>query len=408
VKKAWIVARHEFTVTVKRVWFVIATFVLPLLMLGFGVTLTFIAHQEVEEKEREQRGLPLGTLDQWGHLSRSPSFVHLRFEDEKEAQAALRAKTISAYVVVPPDYLETGRVRVVTGRRPTLFTQAHERMIVPPGLATWLVENVLENVDEKRVARAKDPMKLETVFFDIETTQVSTEDPMETLKRSGVAYCFFLLMFFSILAASGYLIQGLAEEKENRVMEMVLSSVTPGELMLGKLVGLGAAGLLQLAIWVTMGVVGAAAFAVQIVLEPGLFAFCLIYFLLGYVLYGSLMLGFGSLGTNFRESQQLSSIWATIAVSPLLILVALVEAPQGTLARIFSYVPFTAPTTMMFRYAIDRAKTPVLDIVASMLILVAATFVAVRLSARLYRAGLLLYGKRPGFREVWRWMVMGK
>jgi ABC-2 type transport system permease protein len=178
--------------------------------------------------------------------------------------------------------------------------------------------------------------------------------------------------------------------------------------MLGKLIGLGAAGLLQMAVWSAMSVVSLVFAAVNIVLAPAAFVLCFVYFLLGYVLFGSLMLGFGALGTNLRESQQMASIWSFIGASPAMIVIALFEAPQGTVARVFSYIPFTAPTTMMFRYVIDPKGTPVYDIVASMLLLVGSTWFALRVSARLYRAGLLLYGKRPGIREIWRWMVQAR
>jgi ABC-2 type transport system permease protein len=120
------------------------------------------------------------------------------------------------------------------------------------------------------------------------------------------------------------------------------------------------------------------------------------------------MLGFGALGTNFRESQQMASVWTFVGASPAFILIALLENPQGTIARIFSFVPFTAPTTMMFRYTLDPGGTPLLDLAASMAILVAATALALKVSARLYRVGLLLYGKRPGVREVWTWMLRSR
>lgn len=198
-------------------------------------------------------------------------------------------------------------------------------------------------------------------------------------------------------------------------MEMVVSSVKPGELMLGKLVGLGAAGLLQMTVWVgagalllASGVLGISLAEKRLVVEPAAFAFCFVYFLLGYVLYGSLMLGFGALGTNLRESQQMAAVWSFLGASPVLVVLLMIEEPQGALARVFSYVPFTAPTTMMFRYTLDPKGTPLLDIAGSIGVLLLSTVAALRLSARLYRAGLLLYGKRPGVREIWRWLVAAR
>lgn len=405
MRKAWIVARHEFRVTVKRVWFLVSCFVLPLFFAAVGGTMTLVGKQVVEESE-EARGKDLGVIDLWGGLtSPPPGFRIVPCAGEDEARRRLREKEIGAFIVVPKDYLETGTVRVVTMRRPTLLTAG--RPLLPAKLGDWLVDNVLREVDARRVERAKAPMHPDMVFLDADG-QVSTEDAQTTAKRSITAYAFFFLLLTAIFSSSAYLLQGMAEEKENRVMEMVLSSVTPGQLMLGKLVGLGAAGLLQVLVWVAMGVVGVLAMAVQLAVAPQAFLLCLVYFLLGYVLYGSLMLGFGALGTNLRESQQMASIWTFLGASPAFILMALIESPQGTISRIFSFIPFTAPTTMMFRATVDPKGTPVLDIVLSILVLAASSVLALRVSARLYRAGLLLYGKRPGVREIWRWVVAGR
>ena len=405
MRKAWIVARHEFRVTVKRAWFLVATFLFPVLFAAIGGGMTLVAKQVVDEA-KETQGRDLGVIDRWGGLTLPPrGFRVVACADEQEARTRLREKKIGAYIIVPPEYLETGKVRVVTMRRPTLLTA--ERPLLPEKLDGWLVDNVLKEVDARRVERAKDPLRPDRVFLD-EKGEVSSEDPEAAVKRSLTAYAFFFLMLTAIFTSSAYLLQGMAEEKENRVMEMVLSSVTPGQLMLGKLVGLGAAGLLQVLVWVAMGVVGVLALAVQLVLAPEAFLLCVVYFLLGYVLYGSLMLGFGALGTNLRESQQMASIWTFLGASPAFIIIALIESPQGTISRIFSFIPFTAPTTMMFRATVDPRGTPVLDILLSILILAASTWAALWVSARLYRAGLLLYGKRPGLREIWRWLVAAR
>ena len=403
MRRAWIVARHEFSVTVKRVWFILATFVFPLVFLGVGGGLLLLARDTVEESERAISGKPVGVIDLWGGLAKAPSgFEIRRFAEEAPARAALQAKELASVVLVPADYLEHGRVRIVTMRRLTLSTV--DRAPLPQGFDRWLLENVLKDVEPARLARAKKPLDYTVTYLDAAGT-ASGEDPWAMIKRSGSAYVFFILLFISIFTSSQYLLQGMAEEKENRVMEMVLSSVTPDQLMLGKLVGLGSAGLLQLLIWLAMGGAGALVFAHQLVVAPATLAVCVLYFLLGYVLYGSLMLGFGALGTNFRESQQLASVWSMIGASPVCILVALFENPHGTIGRVFSFIPFTAPPTMMFRYTIDPSGTPWLDLALSTAILLASTFLALKVSARLYRVGLLLYGKRPGLREIWRWMV---
>jgi ABC-2 type transport system permease protein len=403
MNKAWIVARHEFQTTVRRVWFVLVTFVLPLVFAGIAFGMGSIAEQAVKESRSSVRDKPMGYVDEWGGLVSHERFR--KFATEEEAKNALLAKDIGSYILLHTDYLKTGEIKVATLRKPTLTTSHLPPL--PEGVNDWLMDSILRNTDAASVARAKKPLVPRPVFLD-ETGNPSTEDSKETEQRAFAAYGFFILLLTSIFTSSAYLLQGMAEEKENRVLEMVLSSIKPDQLMLGKLIGLGGAGLLQMTIWTIMSFVGVLLSATQFVVAPMAFAFCFVYFLLGYVLYGSLMLGFGSLGTNLRESQQMASIWSFIGASPSFIAIALFEAPQGTLARIFSYVPFTSPTTMMFRYVVDPKGTPLLDIVASMVLLVASTWLAIKVSARLYRAGLLLYGKRPGPREIWRWIVSAR
>jgi len=403
MRKAWIVARHEFLTTVRRVWFVIVTFVLPLVFAGIGLGMSSVARHAVDESLAPVREKPMGYVDRWGGLA--PHKDYVKFASDQEATDALLAKKIGTYVVVPDNYLQSGEIRIMTLRRPTLMTA--QQPPLPPGVQDWLLDSLLQGTNVERISRAKRPLIPRTVLLDA-TGQPSSEDTKDTEQRAIAAYVFFVLLLTSIFTSSAYLLQGMAEEKENRVLEMVLSSIKPNELMLGKLIGLGAAGLLQMTVWVSMSLVSVIYFAIQFVVSPAAFAFCFTYFLLGYVLYGSLMLGFGALGTNLRESQQMASIWSFIGASPALIMIALFEAPQGTVARIFSYVPFTSPTTMMFRYVVDPKGTPIVDIVASMLILVATTWLAIKVSSRLYRAGLLLYGKRPGPREIWRWIVSAR
>lgn len=403
MSKAWVVARHEFGATVKRVWFVLATFVFPLVSLGVLALMLLLQVKTMEETKRSALSKPLGVVDLSGELVADPtSFQIRRFADEAEARTAFARKDIGSCLVVPADWVAVGEVKILTTRRPTLLTS--ERTPLPAALEPWLIENLLKGVDPARRARARAPFEPRTVHLD-EQGLPSGEDPKAVQQRSVVAYVFFFLLFMSIFASSHYLLQGMAEEKENRVMEMVLTSVTPRELMVGKLVGLGGAGLLQLACWSGMGLAGSSFLpAFALVLEPTAFAVCFVYFLLGYLLYGSLMLGFGSLGSNFRESQQLASIWSLIGSSPAFILIALFESPQGALARVFSFIPFTAPTTMMFRYVVDPKGTPLWEMALSAGLLAGTAWLALAASARLFRVGLLLYGKRPGIAEIWRWL----
>jgi ABC-2 type transport system permease protein len=405
VSKAWIIGRHEFAVTVRRPSFIVAAFVLPVVAGAVLAGMYVLQERALEESTREIRTLPLGVVDEWGGLKVPPRFAVLPFPGEREAEEALRANRIGAFVRLPADYLRTGTVVVGTRRRPTLFTA--QKPHLPEGFGSWLLDNILRETAPERIERAKHPFEPRVVVVGAAADEPS-EKPEDTLRRSMASYGIFFLLFTAIFSTSQYMLQGMAEEKEHRVMEMVLSSVAPFDLMAGKLIGLGAAGLLQMLIWGAVSLIGLALFAVQVALAPGVVAFGLVYFLLGYALYGSLMLGFGALGNTQRESHQIASVWTLIGSTPAFIIPALFESPHGTIPRVFSYIPFTAAPTMLFRYSVDPRGTPWIDVAGSAAFLVLATLVSLKASAKLFRVGLLLYGKRPGLREIGRWLFSSR
>ncbi len=134
----------------------------------------------------------------------------------------------------------------------------------------------------------------------------------------------------------------------------------------------------------------------------GTLGLVVLFFALGFGLYATLMAGLGSLGTSYRETQQISGMVSFLAFFPYLLITVLVEFPNGTLARILSFIPFTAPMTMVLR--LTSTDVPILDTVISAVAIAGATWLTLKLSARLFRFGLLIYGKRPTFRETLRWL----
>jgi ABC-2 type transport system permease protein len=196
----------------------------------------------------------------------------------------------------------------------------------------------------------------------------------------------------SIFIASGYLIQGLVEEKSNRVIELLLSSVTPGDLIAGKLVGLGGAGLLQLAVWVALAMLPVALVG-WIEVSASVVVLSAAYYLLGFVFFGSIMAGLGCIAGGTQESQQFASLWSVVAVLPMLFSPLILEAPNGVLARVLSYVPLTCPITMIMRCAVGEVAW--WEVPLSLGVMLGATYLSLCASARLFRVGLLVYGQRP-------------
>src|SRR6185436_6337877 len=242
--------------------------VLPLIFAGIGWGMTRVAHQVVEESLSVVRDKPMEYVDLWGGLKDHAAFR--KFDTTEGARQALIAKSIGIYIVIPKEYLGDGKIEVFTIRRPTVMTARQPPL--PAGLSDWLVESILSGTTDERIRRAKRPLDVrDQVRFLDESGHESSEDASETEQRAIAAYSFFILLLTSIFTSSAYLLQGMAEEKENRVLEMVISSVRPNQLMLGKLIGLGAAGLVQMAAWVCMSLAMVLFFAVQLVVSPAAF-----------------------------------------------------------------------------------------------------------------------------------------
>jgi ABC-2 type transport system permease protein len=212
----------------------------------------------------------------------------------------------------------------------------------------------------------------------------------------------FLLMTMAIFFSSGYLLQGIAEEKQNRVIEVLLSSVKPTHLLAGKILGLGAAGLLQVALYIVLIFMPAMSLFVFMKINMGKLLLSVVYFILGYLLFACLLAATGVIGNTVQESSQLSAIWTMTSMIPMFLLAPLSTEPNGILARALSFFPITAPVTMMLR--ISAADVPALDVAISVIVLIVSIYLAVNGAAKVFRASSLMYGKRPSLPEIIRWL----
>ena len=214
-----------------------------------------------------------------------------------------------------------------------------------------------------------------------------------------------MLLGVSIVLGGQYLLQGVAEEKESRILESLLCTVSAEELMAGKLFGLGAAGLLVVSIWVALGTVFVAPVLVVagVKLPAGLIGIAFTYFLLGYLFYGSLMTGIGAGTSNMREAQQFSVWFTLLNFVPFIMIIFLLGRPGAPLAVALSLFPPTAAGAMMLRLTAPNSVVPWWQIALSLALLAMAAWMALMAAARIFRIGLLLYGKTPSLPEILRW-----
>ena len=408
-RKIWVVARHEYLTNVRRAGFIIMTALAPalgIIVLLFGA---FFAGQAQRlgaffERQFEVGDAPIGVVDGSGYFSPIlPEYQtdFIAYGSEEEAEAALRAEDISKVLVINTDYVETGQVVVMS-----IGSGFSAAAVSDSGtVRAFFVDHLLEGqVDPALRQRAADPMAIEPRVLS-SGGETQGEGPWGFAFTFIIPYFLAVFLVTTIFVSSGYLLQSVAEEKESRVIEIIVSSIRPLELMAGKVAGLGALGLTQVLVWMVsaagfsggavalLAVAGAASIPARVLILG------VIYYLLGYTLYAILMAGAGALGTTMRESQQLAGIFSFFAAVPYMVSGFLFANPNMLVARVLSFFPLTAPTMMMMR--VPLAEVPWVDVVGSIVVLLISIPAALWAGAKLFRVGLLIYGKRPTLKEIW-------
>ena len=258
---------------------------------------------------------------------------------------------------------------------------------------------------------------------DLQTTKVTDG---KTTGQSGEA-SFFIAYFMGFILYLGIILYGqqtmtsVIEEKTSRIMEVLASSLTPFQMLLGKVVGVGLVGLTQMTIWGgSVFLVGsnreriATAFGVSAdaiqsfpipTMAPDLLVIFLVYFALGFLLYGALYASIGSMVNTVQEAQQ-SAVFVTIVIMiGFFSVFALIKDPAGPLGVTMSFIPFFAPFVMPVRWSL--ASVPASQLALSLALMVVGLLACVWLAGRIYRTGILMYGKKPTFRELFHWIRVG-
>jgi ABC-2 type transport system permease protein len=428
--KAWIVARREFLATVFRPGWLIGTFGMPVFVGLYAGLIALVAHTgQAMDKPTGKAGvvdlagivkfesgptsaaeIPAGAKDAVDAatamagpagdvvktLLAGTRFVP--FGSVEDALAALDRKELGAVYIVPKDYVATGAVTAYDASS-SIFS---EGKLAQAPLRSLLVKSLAAGrVPPEIVDRILVPVSVKTLTKQPDGTWAE-RGLAEIVRRLGVPFGFTILLMVSILISAGTLIQGVSEEKENRVIEVILSSIDARSLLFGKLVGLGAAGLLQLTIWLSMALVPLLLLVAGLALSPMLVVLCLAYFVLAFLLYGTLITATGVIGTNAKDMQQYGMFWSIGCAIPMFFVEVLLRDPQGRVAHVLSYIPLTTPVTMMLR--IGAGGVPWWEIPLTLALLAGTVWVALHFAARVFRTALLMYGKRPGLVEVFRWM----
>ena len=427
------VAVFEFFAAVKRPGYLIATFGMPLFMAAYGGIVAIPAYYaELKDREPviygvvdsaevlsmnrdvaasgvklpEEMRQALEAAGQREVLDRalaSSNFLFRPFANEQEARAALVDRRIKGFFIVPPDYMSTGRI-VAYSAEAFSFSSGNSRDAFGDLLRDRLISG---RVQGDAAARILEPIQSTKRYAVTRSGELRDGGATASVLRLAVPLVFMVLFLLSVLMTSGYLMQGTATEKENKVVEVLLSSANPDEILAGKLLGLGAAGLLQIGVWLVM-VLTTGLGVVPLLLASRVdvpwtgFALAIPLFILAFLFFGGLMLGTGSLGSNMREAQQLAMVWSLTAALPMMLMAVLMKEPHGTVARVMTFLPFTAGPVVVLRASTDADLLAWWEVAGAFGVLAVSTWLGLRLGGRLFRVGLLNAGARPSLREIIR------
>jgi ABC-2 type transport system permease protein len=447
MQKFLAVVKHEYKKIVLKWTFLIGTLLFPLMAAGFAVVPVVIfsikgeptriavadktgkiaprfranlSTEKMREKAAEVARESLGNLTatQEEKLKRDMAqfeenfvFVEYRAEEksreqiERELREKVRAGEIDTYLIVPENYADPDA-------RYEFYSRKSGEFLVNSTLKDALNSAVRSqrladaDISEERLKELSGSVKIETVKLD--ETGEKSEDDMGFLAGFAIAFMIYLN-----LAIYGQMIMStVVEEKETRVAEILFSSARPFELMMGKLVGVGLAGLTQFAIWVISAAI-LVAFILPSLMASGIdlslpaisvldIIYFLIYFLLGFFLYASIFALIGSMVTSVQEGGQFAFLPVMLMLAGFYFSFAVIRDPNSSLSVWASIAPFVAPMTMPIR--ILSETPPFWQIALSILVNLTAIISLIWVASRVYRVGMLMYGKRATIPEVWKWI----
>ncbi len=430
LSRALIIARREYLTTVRRKAFVLSLLLTPAILYFTTFVSGKLAGDDARARMREGRIVAL--VDSSGVFAQAPHEYSWRasaaspgpgtrslvavagddgpsvtvkaevrpFASQSVALDSLGAGTVNSVVVVAADYLRTGHIRRYEHDTRALTSSADDGP-----MRAWLTRSLLGGADSARVERAVALRRPLDLYVPARTGGFQLKDDRRELFGFFLPFVIGFMMGMSIMSGGQYLLTGVAEEKESRILESLLTTVTPNDLMLGKLIGLGGAGLTLVGFWIVLGLgaTGGTLALLKIELPMELLAIGLLYFVFGYLFYGSLMTGIGAISNNLRESQQFAVIFSLMNFFPFYVLVKILNSPNSGVAVGMSLFPPTAATTMMMRLAassVTGAVIPMWQVAASLGLLAVSAAIVLLLAAKIFRLGLLLYGKTPNLPEI--------
>lgn len=436
MRKIITIMQREYLTRVKSRAFIIGTFIFPI-MMGALLIIPILAASSVEREKATVFVDDPGNLIFDGLVANSDSFVTYRrtiapFEDYKSGNLLVEGELA---MQVKAGILDEKEIRTQIFSKKKVILQVKDE--IEGAMKKVIREAKLKNagITEEALASTKFSLWVSTLKIDESGKQESSS----TEAAAGAGYVMAFLIYIMLIIYGMFVMRGVIEEKTNRIVEVVISTVKPFQLMMGKLLGICAVGITQIILWTILGSIVMIVVSSLVIgsmdidpsmLQNGMGQFqnsgvqlpqeaeilqgvmsalslknillFMFYFLGGYLLYGALFAAVGSAVDQESDAQQFTFPVMLPLIIPMIMIGNVLQNPNGTLSVVMSHIPFTSPIIMMMRQS--SVEVPWWEILISMALLVLGIIFCVWLAGRIYRVGILMYGKKVSFAEIGKWI----
>ncbi len=397
MNKFWEIVRYEYTRHVFRKRFIFALLSLPLTLLAFVLVIFFMSYFTSDRA-------PIGYVDHSGMLANpiqlpestdifDPLLQMVPFKSEEAAENALQADEIQTYFILPEDYEVNYSVPLIYYEQPGGNARRQ--------ISQFVHQNLFAGEQIESEARIT-----EGTNFTLQSPDGKQKFQEDEWYNILVPFFIGMIFIIVVMISGGYLLQAVIEEKENRTMEIIITSVSPMQLMAGKIIGNISVGLTQLVIWVAFGWLAFSIggqyipFIANLQISTQYIARCLLLMLPAFVTVAALMATIGAVMTESREAQQVSGLFTMSVTIPYWFAFPLMMNPRGSIAIFLSYFPLSAPVALSLRMAFT--PIPFWEYALNLTFLIAFAVFTVWLAGRAFRIGLLQYGKRISLSQLFR------
>jgi ABC-2 type transport system permease protein len=405
LRKVLAVARWEFMEKIKTKAFIISLIVTPLFM----VLMTVVPSLFLTKPDTVT--INIGVIDETGEIASRlndammekfklsdgrPNYrvISLQANDRDLANKMVLSGQLSSYVVIDSNIFRTRKFEYVSQN----ISNFKEIERLESTVKDIMVSNELQRhgISPGLIQEISKPVNLQT----IKLSKTGAVEKAEAGSGFMMGYVFIIVLALFILTSGQLLVRSVVEEKSNRIVEVLLSSSTADELMSGKILGLSLLGLTQLAIWASIGIAFAGPLAAFITIPDNIW-WEVVFFILGFVFYSSIFVMAGAPVTTEQEAQQATQYVSMLLFFPIIFAFLVVQNPNATYIKILSLIPLLAPTMMAFRIPVQSPE--LWELVVSAAILILSTYLCMIAAGRIFRIGILVYGKRPTMKELMRW-----